>query len=275
MSLTKGMLAGAAAAAAMCVAQPAAAQALNDRFWIQGAGYWADVDTKVRADSILGNQVGTEIDLESDLALEDREALPAVSAGWRVTRRFIVGADYYGLDRSGTNAIGREIVFDDVVFPVSASVSSAMATDIYRLTLGYAFVSNDTFEAGASLGLHATDVEMSIEGEARIGGAALQTTRREKEFLAPLPTLGVFGNWEVADKVNVNGRVDYMSLGYGDYDGAVLNAQIAVSYRFHRNFGIGAMYRFVDYDIGIEKDDFIGEVDYEFSGPALYLEIAF
>lgn len=271
----KTVISGAGAAALLALATPAAAQSLDDRFWVQGAGYWADIDTQARVTSVLGTQAGTEIDFESDLDLDERDVLPSFSAGWRVTPRFIVAGDYYALDRSGSRSIERDLVFDDVVFPASATVSSTMATDIYRLTLGYAFIKNEKVEAGASLGLHATDVEISLQGEASVGGATATSSVRQKEFLAPLPTLGVFANWEVAPKVMVNGRVDYMSLGYGDYDGSITNAQIQVSYRLTRHVGVGAMYRFVKYEVGVEKDDWTGELDYEFSGPSLFLEVAF
>lgn len=276
MRKSTALIASAAGAlGALLVALPAQAQSLHDRFWIQGAAYWPDVDSSARVTSIAGNTVGTDIDFESDLALDDTQTLPAFSAGWRVTKRFIVAGDYYSLDRSGSATAARDLVFDDVVFPASVTVRSEMNTDIYRLTLGYAFVQNEKFEAGAALGLHATDFEFVLQGEARVGNAALTSTSRSKQFLAPLPTVGVFANWELAPKVTVNGRVDYMSLGYGDYDGAVTNAQIQVSYRVTKNVGIGAMYRFVSYDIEVEKDDWTGEADYEFNGPSIYLEVAF
>lgn len=275
MRLSKGMVFGAAGAAAVCIAQPAAAQALNDRAWVQLAGYWADIDTTAQVNSVAGVSTGTVIDFESDLALDDGHFLPSISAGWRITDRFILGADYYSLDREATNAISRDLVFDDVVFPASVSVASEMNTDVYRLTLGYSFLRNETWEAGASLGLHATDFDMRLQGEARVGNAAVTTEVRQKQFLAPLPTVGLYANWEVYPNVTVNGRVDYMSLSYGDYDGDITNAQIQVSYRFHRNVGVGAMYRFVDYGVDVTKDNWTGRMDYEFSGPAIYLEFAF
>jgi len=73
----------------------------------------------------------------------------------------------------------------------------------------------------------------------------------------------------------VNGRVDYLSLAYGDYDGGVTNVQVGAAYRFSPHVGIGAMYRYVDYDVDIDKDAWTGSLAYQFSGPAVYLEVAF
>jgi hypothetical protein len=276
MRLSTAMILGSAGAiCALGAALPAQAQSLDDRFWLQGAAYWAEVDSSFRVDSIGNTTPGTDIDFESDLDLEDSEALPSFSAGWRAMKRLIIGGDYYALDRSGTRTLSRDIVFEDATFPASATVSSSMSSNIYRLTAGWAFIQNDQWEAGAALGLHMTDFETTIEGEASIGGATATTTRRGRDFLAPLPTIGAFANWQVTPKVTVNGRVDYMSLEVGDYDGGVTNAQISASYRFTRNFGVGVMYRFVDYGVDINKDDWSGELEYEFSGPAIYAELAF
>ena len=69
----------------------------------------------------------------------------------------------------------------------------------------------------------------------------------------------------------LSGRVDYFSLKYNDYDGSLVNAVVAVDYRFARNFGVGLGYRYVDYDLDVTKSSFTGGVKYEFSGPMLYL----
>lgn len=276
MRASTAMILGAVGAAGLAAAAtPTRAQHLDDKFWVQGAAYWADIDSSASVDSIGNTDLGTVIDFESDLEMDDSQTLPSFSAGWRAWGRFIVGGDYYALDRDGEATLSRDIVFDDVTFPVSANVSSSMSSNIYRLTLGYSFIRNDTWEVGAALGLHMTDFELSLEGEATAGGVSVGTSRRGRDFLAPLPTLGAYANWQVTPKIAVNGRVDYMSLEIDDYDGGLTNAQISASYRFTRNFGAGIMYRFVDYNVDVTKDDWTGSLDYEFNGPVLYAELAF
>lgn len=62
----------------------------------------------------------------------------------------------------------------------------------------------------------------------RLGGAtALQNDRQSTNFLAPLPTVGVFGTFELMPKVILTGRADCMSLKIGDYDGSIFNGQAA------------------------------------------------
>jgi len=257
------------------VSSVAHAQDLKDKYWLEAAAYWADVDSTVRINSARNQSIGTVIDFESDLALGDRKVLPSFSAGARVGSKIVIGADYYALKRTGTTSLARSIIVDDVTYPASAQIDSSFSSDVYRLTIGYAFVQNDQAEFGVAIGLHATDFEVSLEGQGQVGNASAQTEVRRRDVLAPLPTIGIFGAVEVAPQLTLSGRIDYLSLKIDDYKGKLINTQAELSYRVLKNVGIGAMYRYVDYDVEVDKDKWQGEVKYRFSGPALFVRIGF
>lgn len=273
---TRGIVLSGAIGAMSLAAMPAHAQALDDKFWLEVSAYWANVDSRIRVEKQDSIFPGTEIDFESDLDMDKREALPAVFAGARLGDRWTVGAEYYSLNRTATRDLSRELVFDDVTFPINASVSSKFASDIYRLTVGYAFYRSEDAEIGGAIGLHVTDFDIKLAGEAQLGNnPATATVTRRRTTLAPLPTLGLFGSVRVAPQVTLSARADYLSLTVGDYDGRLLNAQAAVTYRAFKNVGIGAAYRFVDYRLDVEKDDWQGRLKYKFNGPALFLQAGF
>ena len=75
--------------------------------------------------------------------------------------------------------------------------------------------------------------------------------------------------------MTINARADYLSLGIDDYDGSVLNLQASVSYRIMENVGIGVGYRYVDYDLDVEKDTYVASFDYQFWGPSFFIEVGF
>jgi hypothetical protein len=269
--LTSGAAVGAAFVA---FASPAHAQNIDDRYWLEVQAFWPDIDTTVRVEG-NGGLIGTEIDLESDLKLKDRKSLPAVFAGARIGERWSIIGEYYALDRSASASASRDLVFDDVTFPAGATISSEFNTDVYRLAVGYSFVRSDKVDLGAALGLHVTQFEVALEGQGRIGNAAISTQNRKRDALAPLPTLGLFGAYQVTPRLSLGGRVDYLSLKVSDYDGRLINAEARASYRLFKNVGVGVMYRYVDYDLDIEKDRWNGEVAYKFKGPAIFLQAAF
>src|SRR5687768_7749351 len=84
---------------AALIATPAQAQSLQDDFWFQLSGYWADVDTDLTLSPVANPDAGTEIDLEDDLGFDDSEFLPSLFAGARIGSGFSLGAEYYALSR--------------------------------------------------------------------------------------------------------------------------------------------------------------------------------
>lgn len=263
-----------AAAAVSLWQSPVQAQTLDHDYWITAQAYFPKIDTDVRVTSKDAAQIGTDIDLENDLALDNDQVLPEVTVGARFGK-VIAGFDYFRIRRSGTVGLARDITFDDVTYPASVEVASRYDTDIYRLTVGYAFVQNENLELGGAIGLHATTFDLSIRGDASVGNQSVGSELRRRKFLAPLPTLGLFGTYKIAPRVDLNGRVDYLSLDIGEYDGRLINAQAGVTYRFVENVGIGAAYRLVDYRVGVDKNRWEGRTRYKLHGPALILQASF
>lgn len=257
------------------LAAPASAQSLDDKFWIQGAGFLANVDTDARISPAANPTVGTQIDLEDDLGLDDNSLLPAIYAGARLGSGFVITGEYYSLGRDSTATIARNITIEDVTYPINGSVTAGFDTDIYRFTIGYSFIRNETVEVGAAIGFHATDLQFSLSGQGSTGGAPVSTQVRRKDVLAPMPTVGLYTTFEVMPRVTINARADYLSLGIDDYDGSLLNAQASVSYRVMDNVGIGVGYRYVDYDLDVEKPNYVASFDYQFWGPSVFLEVGF
>lgn len=250
-------------------------QALDDRFWAEGSFFWSSVDSRIRADNLITENPGTEIDIENDLDLDDSETLPAFTVGARLGSGFSISAEYFRVDRSSTRTIARDLTFEDVTFPANATIDAGFSSDVYRLWVGWAFARGENYEAGVALGFHATDFEFELAGQGSVNGAPFSTEVRRKDVLAPLPTLGLFGSWEIIENLTLSGRFDFMSLGIDDYDGRLFNAQANLIYRLLDNVGVGVGYRFVDYRVDVEKDDWFGRAEYDFHGPQVVLQVGF
>lgn len=272
-ALLRGLFATAAVTVGASIAAPASAQALDERLWLELSGFYPRIDTVLTLSR--PGQPGTPINLEEDLALDESQALPAFNAGWRIGDRWVLQGEFYALDRAGSQSIGRDIVFDGATFPIGVTVDSKMRSDVYRVTLGYSFIKNDRSELGAAIGLHATDFELELNGQAQIGPGVRQFVARRRDVVAPMPTLGVYGTYEATPKVVLNGRVDYLSLDVGDYGGGITNAQLSAAYRFTPAFSGGLAYRYVAYDLDIEKTEYTADIDYDFSGPSIFLRYSF
>jgi len=266
-------LAGAAIAVAALAATPAAAQGVNDKYWIELSGFRASPDTKVTVSR--PGQPGTKLDMESDLGLNSHEFLPGIYGGVRLGERWLITGEYYGLDRNGSKILTRDINFDGSTYPASVEVDSKFRSNIYRFSVGYSFFKNEQGELGADLGLHTTNFKIDLRGQGTAGGPGVTLQNRDQSFTAPLPTLGLYGVYEVAPKVSVNGRVDWLSLKLGDYDGGIFNAQASVAYNFTDLIAVGAGWRYVDYNLDVNKKNYTAKFDYKFNGPSIFLRLDF
>ena len=267
-----------AVAIIVAVATPLAsaqAQALSDKFWLEASLYRPHIDSSVSVTSKANPAIGTTIDMEKDLGLDSRQELPAFLAGARVSRKFAIVGEYFSIGRDGNRTIARSINFNGVTYPANATITSGFDTDIYRLTFNWSIIRKEKVAAGVALGVHATKFKVSLEGIGSIGNQTAQTQRSAEDFLAPLPTVGIFANFEPIPRLTLGGRADYLSLKISDYHGRLINAQAKVSYRVLKNVGLGVGYRYVDYRVDVDKPRYSGRFKYAFSGPAIFLEAGF
>lgn len=240
--------------------------ALQDRWSIQLGIYAPNVDTTARLNG-AGGLVGTEVSFEEDLGFAERNDMPAILASVRLGERWKIEAEYLSLRRDNSRALSRTINWGDNTYTAGTTVTSEFNSDIMRLSGAYSFIKDAQMEAGFALGLHSTDFKISI--------AAAGIGSDTGEVLAPLPTLGFYGAYAFTPKWLLSGRVDIFSLDYGDYEGQLINATLGVDYRLFRNFGLGAAYRYIDYDLSVTTSKYNGGINYRFSGPLLYLVSSF
>jgi hypothetical protein len=268
------LLAAAGLALGLGCAAPAAAQALGDRYWLEASFYRPSIDTAVQVSR--PSQPGTSVDAESELGLDDTDNLPAVYAGARLGERWVINGEYYALDRDATRTLSRDFVFDGETFTTNGQTRSEVHSDVYRLTVGYGFYRTDRAEIGASVGLHATNFDISVNGQVQgPGGGAVTTDRRGHDFLAPLPTVGLYGTYEIGPRWTLNGRVDYLSMTVGDYSGGVTNLQASAAWRWTDNIALGAAWRYVAYDLEVKKTSYTTNIDYNFNGPSVFARFSF
>jgi len=251
-----------------CVSGSAVAESPEDSYWAELSYFYPTIDSTARLDVPGTARPGTTVGLEDDLDLADRKGTPYATLGMRLGERWRLELEYYQLNRSSSTSIARQIEWGNVAYPVGVTLDSRLDTTVYRLTGGYSFYRAPQGEAGVSLGLHVTDLSTALS---RQGGAE----REARDTLVPLPTAGLYGSYKLSQQFQLRGRVDYLSLSYGNYDGSLINWLAALDWRFSRNWGAGLGYRYVDYKLEATSSRLFGEVNYRFKGPTLFVTAGF
>jgi len=250
---------------------------LNDRFFANIGYFYPTISTTARIDGTQGR--GTDVNLEDDLGLERHVGSPWVELVFRLGERWRIEAEYFDLRRSKTTSVSRTIQIQDTVYQAGVTLDTESFSTIYRLSVGYSFLKTPSGELGAVLGVYATDFGLSVAGSGSFAGgginAAAGSTTQSETFLAPLPTIGLYGIYAFSPAWAVFGRVDYFGLNSNGYSGSLTNVNAGVQWQFARHFGAALSFRYVDYNLSVDRSNFHGDVNYKFYGPMASLTASF
>lgn len=225
-----------------------------------GAQLIADMNTTMRVDSpTLG--VGTEVDLEDDLGVDDSLFLGRMDAEWRFARRHALDFSLFKLGREGTRVIDRDLQIGDVVFPLNAEVESEADQLVVKLAYRYSFLNRERWHVGASFGAHTMDWSTRWES----GGLALE---EDYDVLVPLPVVGLFGSWALTPRLYLSASSEFFGLEYEEFDGFLNNTRLALEHRTFEHLGLGLGLDYFLMNAGVENDSgsLSAEVEYDYLG---------
>jgi hypothetical protein len=248
---------------------------LNERVTFQVGAHWANFDKEKVSSQQSGGGREIKIDLKT-LGVDDDYTSPYFNFIWRPTRRFQTMLSYFGTRNSGTRVLDADITFDDVTFPADTSLHTEFEFDVYLVNLGYSVFRTERLNLGVGGGVHVVDIEVSFEGRGQVGdGPSIDFAEANEDVLAPVPNLVAYGGYAFSPRLALQGGLGWLSLSYGKYDGRLLTLSGSLEYRFHKNFGIGAGYRYFDLELDIDGSNFDHSIDLNIDGPFVYAVAGF
>lgn len=247
----------------------------DPRVWLQVSAYRPSVDSSFRLDRDGGALNGTDIDGEGDLGLASRKTVPQVMLGLRLSERWRAEFEYFSLNRRSSTSVASigGISFGDGQF--NADIDARLRTHTYRLAAGYSFVRDPQKELGVAVGVHVTDMLVSVRGAAIVNGQPVGAFTERRSETLPAPTLGVYGSYRIGSNWELDGRVDFFKLSYRQYAGRLLNMQANAMYRVTPQIAVGVGWRRDDLRLEGDRSNFSGELRYRFSGPQVFVRAGF
>jgi hypothetical protein len=239
--------------------------ALKDKFWFGFGAFLSSSTTEARLDSPSG--IGTSLNLEDVLGLDETELSPQGLARWRMSERWRLELEFFQVDRSNTRATTQDINWGDVTFPTGTELTTEFNVSVTRLSVGYSFFKTEDKEVGVALGFHLTDIDASLStsGGSEEGGAVL----------APLPVLSLYGQVALTDHWALDGRLDAFRLEYDPYAGRIFSMGLDAIYQPWDHFGFGLGWRTLHFSLEAEGSDWTGEVGSSFQGPIAFVTVSF
>jgi hypothetical protein len=239
----------------------------GDRFIIEFGGYYSKTGTQASLSGARGG-VGVLVDFENALGLEERNLSGIVGFVWRMTDRWRLDIEYFGLNRSATKTLATQVDWGDQTFLIGTTVDATYNFYDTRVSAGYSFFKQRDKELGIGLGLHVAGIKASVQSTT--GGVA-----EGGDVLAPLPVLNLYGSFALTDEWALRLRMDWLSLTYGDYTGDVRSMAIDVHYQPFRHVGFGLGMRNLVLDLTIDDPHWSGRVRMVYMGPTAVMTVSF
>jgi len=223
------------------------------------------------------------IDAESDLNMDDSLGVGRLGGHWRFADRHRLFFGYYSLNRDTTATLNRNIGpisipalgINDTIL-AGSNVRAETNWDVYILGYGYSFYKTETAEITGKFGLNVANISASLTGTLNLaGGGVASAAGSGSDVTAPLPVLGISGEWAFAPQWKLIGSIGGFKAKVADVDATIVDGTIAVDYRIFRNFGVGVGYSWLKLKGDVNKSDFNGSINWRTDGLQIYGSLVF
>ena len=231
--------------------------------------FMAQLESELRVNSQYG--ADTIIDLENTLGLDEHLSNGRLETSWRFKPRHRLYFTYFPQEREAARTIDLDIPIDSQEFAVNTVVNTVFSVDCYKGGYSYSFFQDDRFDLAIVLGVHLLHADLGLSspltGTVVSGGL--------KAFLAITPRFFVKQSLEFfSDFINVSGG------SVSNYDGQSMVVGMDLEYNILEHFGIGMGYEYASILVEEAKpnlfgNQFIGELEYEYSGLKTYVKFYF
>lgn len=256
------------ACAVLLPAASALAQSADaEKFSISLGAFITDRDTKSTING-SGGDPGTDVDLEGDLGLSSSDTVFRVDGYYKFNERHRIDFSWFDLSRSASKLIDREIEWNDTTFPINTTLNTNFNLAIYKVAYTWSFLQSEKSFLGATAGLYIADIGNRLDAPS-IG------SREGASVTAPLPVLGLRGQYYLAPKWSIAASGEFFLFQYDDWDGDLIDLYIGLDYQAFNNISFGIGINQVTFDLGVTKTNFSGNVDWGYTGGLIFVRAHF
>ena len=211
---------------------------------------------------------GSDIDFEKDLGLDSSGTFFRADGYYRFNSKHRLDFSIYDLSRDGAAQIDREVMFNDNTFDIDTTVSSNFDLLILKAGYTYTFLQRDRGYLGLSLGLYTADTKIKLS-EPTVGSV------ESKSVTAILPVAGLRGEYAMTPKWTLRGNGEIFRYEIDNIDGSFTDVYAGVDYKLNKQLAIGLGYNKVLLNVEASKNNFSGDLDWDYDGALIYFKYDF
>ena len=211
---------------------------------------------------------GTSVDLEKDLGLDTSDTVFRIDGYYRFNDKHRIDFSAFDLSRTSNKVIDTEIDWNGNIYPVNTTVNGKFDLNIYKLAYTWSFMRRDKGYLGLTGGLYVADIGTRLSATGigdRDGGS----------ITAPLPVVGLRGEYQMSDKWTFRASAEFFGLEYEQFDGSLTDLYAGIDYQLFDHAAIGLGVNSVTIDVGIEDNGLNGNLDWRYDGGLIFFKFDF
>jgi len=247
---------------------PGVAAAQDDnRFSLSLGVFITDRSSETSVDAADGS-TGSPVDLEPEFGIDASQSVFRLDGYFKFNERHRIDFSVFDLSREATRQIDTEITWDGIVFPINTIVDSEIDFNIYKIAYTWSFLRREKGYLGFTGGLYVADLGAYLSAENIVDGAGGGVT-------APLPVIGLRGEYRFTDKWIFRASGELFGLEYEAFDGSLVDLYAGIDYRMFEHVAIGLGLNSVKLDVDISDSDLAGSLDWQYDGVLLFFKFDF
>lgn len=258
------ILAAFTCATALCLQTvPVPAWASTASSWFVSLGAFdPKASTNIRLD-VLNGKYGTNLHLESDLALPDRRVVPQAALGYRFSRRSSLEFNYFDLRRTGSRVIDENIVYGGVSYAFNTTVSTFSDVRTDSVQYRYAIVGDYPWALSVAAGVHATHFTVGLS-DLNSG------VSKSADAQAPLPLVGLRGLYDLHDW-QLRAEAVYFKMTVNSIRGHLNDYTLSLAHTLGSGLSLELGYTYYVLALQAQRSDLTGNMRFAYQGPFLNL----
>jgi len=248
---------------------------MGERVGVNVGAFFANLDTKVRLDG-TGGALGTGIDFETDLGLDETKTRIMAGGYWRFFKKHRLDFSYFNLDRSGDGTSIVNIRFGDNIFQADVPIHAFLDIEVFNLGYSYSILFDEKKELAFGLALSFQDIAVGLQGTGVLSGFSVSESQ---SVLAPLPTFTGRFAYAITPKWIVDTNIGYFTVevdsGGDELSGDIIAVNAGVKWQLLKHFHLGLLYQYFRVDVNTKDEARKLTIEYKYNGPVLYMGTSF
>lgn len=254
-------------AALSMFAVPVAAAQDDHKFSLSLGVFLTDRNSDTQI-GVEGQPVGTPVDLEVDLGLDTSDSVFRIDGYYKFNERHRVDFSAFDLSRNAVQEISREIDWNGNIYPVNTTVTGDFDLNIYKVAYTWSFMRREKGYLGVTGGLYIAEIGTRLS-------APNIADRDGGSITAPLPVLGLRGEYQFSDKWTFRASGEVFGLKYDEFDGSLIDLYAGIDYQISDRTSLGLGVNSVTIDLGIDATELNGELDWRYDGGLIFFKFDF